>query len=67
MKCTARVTVTLEMTVGSTWGGDCPLSQVHKQAKDDARGMLHRTLEKTDARIIGEMQVRAIIVDEERP
>ena len=37
-KCSAHavVTVTLEVDVGSAWGDDCSVGQVHKQAEDEA-------------------------------
>jgi hypothetical protein len=37
-RTTARaiVTVTLEIDVEGTWGGDCPTSQVYQQALDGA-------------------------------
>jgi hypothetical protein len=63
-RCSARVNVTLDIAVDSTWGGDCNISQVQKQAKEDARRILAKTFEKTDVRVVGDMQVRMIIVDD---
>lgn len=38
---TATVILTMEIqTSGSTWGGDCTVAQVHKQAKDQAYGFI---------------------------
>lgn len=36
----ARVQVTLEIDVSDTWGPDCDLGQVFKQASDSAIGVL---------------------------
>lgn len=37
---TARVRVTLEINVPGAWGDDCQLSQVYKQAADEAINIL---------------------------
>jgi hypothetical protein len=36
----AIVVVTLDVEVDSSWGGDCTVDQVHKQAADEATGTL---------------------------
>ena len=58
----ARVTVTLEIPVPDNWGGDCTVSQIHKQAIDSAREKLY-ALTKSGARIIGEPSVTMVLVD----
>lgn len=45
MSVTATVEVKLKIRVGSTWGDDCTVSQVKKQAMDSANVMLNRLLE----------------------
>lgn len=65
MKAKARVTINLEISVDSVWGADCPISQIQKQAKDSAKGMLHKLFDKQpDMKTIGDMKVTAIIIDE---
>jgi hypothetical protein len=38
----ARVRVTLDIDVSDCWGGDCPMSQVVRQARDSALGRLRQ-------------------------
>lgn len=40
---TATVVLTMEIcTSGSSWGNDCTVAQIHKQAKDQAYGFIAR-------------------------
>ena len=66
VKTKARVRVLLEVTLSDVWGGDCQLSQVHKQAKDSARNILSQAITSSmrDIRMIGEPEVTTIIVEE---
>lgn len=73
VKVTARVRVVLDIPVWDTWGGDCPLSQVQKQAAESALGMLHDSggelnglFQRGVARLVGEPEVTAVIVEEDR-
>jgi hypothetical protein len=61
----ARVTITVEVSVGSSWGDDCPISQVHKQAAQEAQEKLERLFEKErgNLRLVGEAKVTVIIVE----
>lgn len=67
---TARVTVHLEIKVSSTWGPDCSLEQVHKQAADEAIGLIRNAKDNAamasklakSVRLMGEPLVTAIIV-----
>ena len=75
----ARVLVTLEIQLNSTWGGDCPFEQVQKQAVDDAIHVLRRGVlfgdgltaspsrPDTLATVIGTPKVTAVLVEAERP
>lgn len=65
---TARVTLTVEIDVGSTWDDCCPMTQVYAQAENEARCGIERGLEKFGrrARIIGEPKVLAIITERKR-
>jgi hypothetical protein len=67
----ARVTVTVEIDVGSSWGDDCSVGQVHDSASREALGKLRHLIE-TDGhalrqmRIIGAPKVVAIIATREQ-
>ena len=43
MSNTAKVWVSLELSVDSSWGDKTTIAQVKQQAIDDAKGMLHRS------------------------
>lgn len=69
----ARVRVTIEIPLGDTWGGDCPLSQVYRQAERQVREMLeHRDSVLAAGRslfaaqIVGDVEVTAITCKRER-
>lgn len=69
---TATVTVTVQVKVGSNWGEDCSIKQVHEQAASEAIGMF-RNLSPGNAiefsrrvSLIGDPNVSAIIVKDER-
>jgi hypothetical protein len=63
----ARVTLTVEVTVGSTWGGECAVSQVHDQASAEAQGIINAliTCDPSTAKIqiIGTPSVRVVLAD----
>lgn len=60
----ARVTVTLEIDAASSWGDDCTIAQVYKQAADDAVGRVRSLFNERDAmRIVGDVKVNAIRED----
>lgn len=42
----ARVQITVEILVDDSWGEDCPVSQIHRQAKESALGVLARMRHK---------------------
>lgn len=58
---TARVRVLLEIDCTQPWGPDCPLSQLLKQAEDEARGMIRNKLPQSGVRIIGEPDVLSVV------
>jgi hypothetical protein len=69
MKVTAaaRVTLTVEVTVGLTWGGECSVSQVHNEAAEEALGIV-KTLINCDPssakiQVVGEPSVRVVLAD----
>lgn len=66
VQATARVTMTVELRVGGTWGDECDIAQIHKQAAEEAIGILRRMKEPQRVApytIIGEPIVRAVLVD----
>jgi hypothetical protein len=65
---TARVTLTIEIEIPSSWGESCDLAQVHKQASETAVGMLRdhhgkHLIGDGRGRIIGQPKVNAIITE----
>lgn len=63
----AQVEVTLLIATGSTWGGDCSVDQVHRQAVEDALSKLSRATNGTrDFQVIGKpkvVRVQSVIED----
>lgn len=66
---TAKVRVTLEIDVGSSWGNECKLDQIFDQASKEALGLLnHMIAEYKDEylinriKLVGKPEVDAIIV-----
>lgn len=43
-RATVRVRVTVEVAVSSSWGGDCPLSQVRKQGAEEGENIVRNAL-----------------------
>jgi hypothetical protein len=74
VRATSRVQVTVEIDTGGSWGPDCTIDQIQKQAAEEARSALTRGLmldllktgsdSKTSARIISEPRIIAILVEE---
>lgn len=64
LRAHAKVTVTIEVPVGSTWGPDCNLKQVHAQAKEDALHAIQRWGAELGVKIVSSPKVSAIIVEE---
>ena len=65
----ARVTVTLEIDVGSNWGADCTVEQVYKQGAEEAVGRMRNVLDKCgvhNVRIIENPMVTAILTERKR-
>lgn len=65
-KTGAMVTLTLELTNLGSWGPECQINQVYKQALDQAVGKLGRLFQgQSDIRIIGRPVIQAITTDVE--
>lgn len=58
----ATVTMTVEVTVPSTWGDETPVSQVRNQAASEARAMVCQVALRGNVKIVGEPQVTALMV-----
>ena len=63
-RTTALVQVTVEVPAGS-WGTGCELSQVYKQASDEAVGKLRRLFKEERIRIVGVASIKAVTTDTE--
>lgn len=67
VKTLARVLVLLEVQVNSTWGEDCTVKQVHKQARDDSLLQIENLIKREyRINIIGEQKVEAVIVSDDK-
>lgn len=61
----ATVTLTVQISNVGSWGPDCQIEQVYRQALVEAKGRIAKALEGKDIRFIGEPIVRAITTDME--
>ena len=62
----AHVTMTVEINVTDSWGGDCPMAQVYQQATESAKARMCKGMPPgpfADFIIIGEPKVTAILVE----
>ena len=61
----AVAVVELEIDVDSTWGEDCTVGQVYKQAEDEARGLLNQAFAAIKAthhvRMRGKPKITAVL------
>ncbi len=64
----AKVTITIEMMNLGSWGPDCTLDQVYRQAREAAIGRLNKVFKDYVAttRILGPVIVEAITTDLEK-
>ena len=58
----AKVTVTIEVPVGGSWGEKCDLAQVYDQAIEEALGWVERHIYRDGGRIVGKPSVIAVLV-----
>lgn len=56
--------ITVEVPAGS-WGTGCELSQVYKQASEEAVGKLRRLFKEERIRIVGVASIKAVTTDTE--
>ena len=68
MSATARVTVTLEIVVPSSWGKDCPVSQVYRQAAESAVSTIYHAIRASNikATVVGKPEVTTVIAPEKK-
>jgi len=66
LQASARVRVTLDISVPDRWGQDCPTSQIFKQATESALGELRKITDTHRGTVVGTPVVTMIFVEEER-
>lgn len=64
----AKVTLTIELTNLGSWGPDCTIDQVYRQAREAAIGRLNKVFKDhtSTTRILGPVVVEAITTDLEK-
>ena len=64
----ATVTLTIQISNLGSWGPDCQMEQIYRQAIVEAKNRLAKAMNGRDIKFIGEPVVRAITTDmEQRP
>ena len=70
LRVTAKVEVTIEVVARSSWGPECSVAQVHKQAIVDAQALLTRIFTNKEAAgrvsILGTPRAKAISTEVEQ-
>lgn len=62
----ARLEVVIDIPASGSWGSDCSLDQIYRQASEETRIHLSNILYKefgSTAKIIGEPKIRAVITE----
>jgi len=71
VRATAKVQVTIELSLDDAWGEDCTVGQIHKQSCDGARNTLNnklsliKAIESNSLRIIYPIKVTGIIYEQQ--
>jgi hypothetical protein len=66
VKITARVMVTVEVTINHAWGPDFPVSQVRREASEGAVVRLNRLLGSgVDVRVVGVPTTQLTVIGED--
>ncbi len=60
----AKVTVMLEVYLNDTWGDECTVAQINKQARASAIGLLNRAYNGKDVQIVGVPEVTSVLVQD---
>jgi hypothetical protein len=63
VNATAKLTCVVELPVGSSWGDDCIIDQVYRQAAEEGKRRLQEAVSKIGGRVIGEPEVTAIMAE----
>lgn len=68
VKATARVQLTVEVSLSQPWGGECNIDQLYDQAARQATEYLARQLRRVEGdgnamRIVGEPRVTGVITE----
>lgn len=58
----ANVTVTLKVRAEGSWGDECTIKQINKQAKESALGAIRRGLQNNRFSIIGDPKVDTVTI-----
>lgn len=70
MSANAKVTVTLVISNLGTWGEECTVGQIRKQAMEEARGRLARVIRESEERnfitVLGDLSVVDIVFGENK-
>lgn len=65
----AIVTVTVEVRANSSWGPDCSVSQVHRQAAEEAVNSVRNALRHAGysdrMKVVGDPEIKTVIVERE--
>lgn len=63
----AIVTVTVEIAASGSWGPDCSVAQVHRQAGEESVNALRNALRhagySASMRVVGEPEIKTVIVE----
>lgn len=62
----ATVTLTIQVSNLGSWGPDCQMEQIYRQAIVEAKNRVAKALNGRDIKFIGEPIVRAITTDMEQ-
>jgi hypothetical protein len=65
LKAHARVQLTVSIDLKDTWGNECTINQIQKQAKDGAISSMWKWVEETGVTIVGEPKVTIVIIENE--
>lgn len=64
IEASAVVIVKVRVELAAMWGDDCSVGQVHRQAVEEATGLVRRLIKDSPAaRVVGEPEVSAVIAD----
>lgn len=61
----ATVTMTIQVSNLGSWGPDCQMDQIYRQALSEAKNRVLKALNYRDIKFVGEPVVRAITTDME--